>query len=165
MEQKTTYQLMEPPFQCGGGRKDAAAPRGASCENVHLVLGNWELPAFFCQGFLGGFLFQPHDQGKFLFAPLNSKLRYTHAWWGTFLVKVLCPCAHFLIYPEKVSSNVTSHEKPSLTTPTHILCSRSMNHIALQLCIWFSCLLPQSLSSSRQSLYCRGHQCPAQRMC
>ena len=51
-------------------------------------------------------------------------------------------CVHFLIYPEKLSSSVTSRKKPCLSPAALLLCSCSVSHRAVQLFVWLSCTPP-----------------------
>lgn len=84
---------------------------------------------------------------------------------------VLCPCTHFLIYPEKVSSNVISREKPSLTTRARTPCSMHESHSVAVACLAQLCASPAPEFLQAESLPCSplclslGHRCPAQRTC
>ena len=51
-------------------------------------------------------------------------------------------CVHFLIYPEKLSSNVTSREKPSLTPANSSSVLRRRESSGVELCVWLSCVPP-----------------------
>ena len=84
-------------------------------------------------------------------------------------------CVHFLIYPEKLSSNVTSREKPHLTptNPSSVLPRRESSGAELQ--VRLSCVPPPASEflrpASRQalcfvSMYLpSGYQNPAQGKC
>lgn len=76
--------------------------------------------------------------------------------------KVLCPCAHFLLYPENVSSNVSSREKRSLSTPAGVPRSGSTSHQEAVHSSGSAACSP-ARGSSRQRLYltCLCHRGPS----